>query len=371
MEAHGVGRDKTGCYLVRDEHTPERARFPVIDAHNHLWAAWETVDKVVQIMNAVGVACYCDLTANVRLQWAGGGYVIGPGRIADFFEKTVARHPHRFYGFTTATLAQPLTEPLLTDYSAFVEETVAVLRDHVARGARGLKVLKELGLHYRDGDGNLVCVDDERLAPIWDEAGRLGVPVLIHQSDPCGFFEPVTPDNEHYDSLKKYPAWSFADPKFPRKAELLQRRDRLVRRHPGTTFMLPHVANYPEHLAYVGDLLDRNPNVFVDFSARCDELGRQPYSTREFLIRYQDRVYFGTDMPVSPEMYRFYFRFLETRDEYIIPPDYDGTFGRHRWRVHCLGLPDAVLRKIYFENALALVPGLREDYDAVVEKGTA
>ena len=363
--------EMAGCYLVSDDHTPQRARFPVIDAHNHLCAAWETIDKVVEVMDAVGVACYCDLTSNVNFQWADGGYLFNPGNIGDFFAKTVAHHPHRFYGFTMATLARPANEPLLSDYGAFVEETVNVLRDHVARGARGLKVLKELGLRCRDNDGNLIHVDDERLAPVWDEASRLGIPVLMHQSDPRGFFEPVTPDNEHYDSLQKYPSWSFCDPKFPHKAEMIERRDRLVGNHPDTTFLLPHVANYAEDLAYVGRLLDENPNVFIDFSARCDELGRRPYTAREFLIRYQDRVCFGTDMPVSVEMYRFYFRFLETYDEYLIPPDYDGTFDRHRWRVHGLGLPDDVLRKIYFENALNLIPGLREDYDAVVKKGAA
>lgn len=357
------------CYLVRGDHTPARARFPVIDAHNHLWASSDTVDHVVEVMDAVGVACYCDLTTNIRLQWVDDGYAFSPGRIEDFFEQTANRHPHRFYGFTMASMAKPITEPLIDDYHTFVEETTAMLRDHVALGARGLKVLKELGLCYRDGDGNLIRIDDERLAPIWEEAGHLDIPVLIHQSDPCGFFEPCTPDNEHYDNLRKYLNWNFVDTKFPRKAELLQRRDRLVGRHPDTTFLLPHVANFAEDLAYVGNLLDENPNVFIDFSARCDELGRQPYSAREFLIRYQDRVYFGTDMPISPDMYRFHFRFLETFDEYIIPPDYDGTFGRHRWRVQGLGLPDEVLRKIYFENALKLIPGLREDYDTVVEKG--
>ena len=262
-------------------------------------------------------------------------------------------------------------KPLFTDARAFAEECVNMLNDHVQRGARGLKVLKELGLHYRDGNGELVRVDDERLAPIWDEAARLGVPVLIHQSDPYGFFEPLTPENEHFDSLKKFASWSFCDPKFPRKAELLERRDRLVRNHPGTTFMLPHVANYAEDLACVSRLLDENPNVYIDFSARCDELGRQPYSAREFLIKYQDRVYFGTDMPASVEMYRFYFRFLETFDENFIPPDYDGKFDRYRWRVHGLGLPDDVLRKIYFENTLKLIPALREDYDSVVGRGTS
>ena len=352
--------------LVRDDQPPVRARYPAIDAHNHLWAAWETIDKVVEVMDAVGVACYCDLTANARLEWVEGGYAVAPGRLEDFFEQANKPHPHRFYGFTLARLAQTTTEPLVKDYHAFAEEMTTMLREHVARGARGLKVLKELGLHHRDAEGALIRIDDERLAPIWDEAGRLGVPVLMHQADPTAFFDAITPDNEHYDTLKKYPSWSFADPKFPRKAELLARRDRLLRNHPDTTFLLAHVANGAEDLAYVSNLLDANRNVFIDFSARCDELGRQPDSARELLIRHQERVLFGTDMPASPEMYRFHFRFLETFDECIIPPDYDGTFGRYRWRVKGLGLPDEVLRKIYFENAIKLIPGLKKDYDAVV-----
>jgi predicted TIM-barrel fold metal-dependent hydrolase len=356
-------------YLVRADHTPRRARYPVVDAHNHLWAAWESVDRVVEVMDDVGVACYCDLTANLRIRFAGGGYLFQPADIGDFFRHAANPHPHRFYGFTMAALARPVGEPLFRDAAVFAGDCAAVLEDHVRRGARGLKVLKELGLVYRDAAGDLVRVDDERLAPIWEAAARLGVPVLIHQSDPHGFFEPVAPANEHYDSLRKYPGWSFCDPAFPRKKELIARRDRLVRDHPGTTFLLPHVANCAEDLAYVAGLLDANPNVYIDFSARCDELGRQPYSAREFLIAYQDRVVFGSDMPASVEMYRFHFRFLETFDEYIVPPDYDGTFGRHRWRVHGLGLPDEVLRKIYFENALRLIPGVREDYEAATRGG--
>jgi predicted TIM-barrel fold metal-dependent hydrolase len=241
-----------------------------------------------------------------------------------------------------------------------VNETIIALRDHVARGALGLKILKSLGLQYRDAKGDVVAVDDEALAPIWDECGELGIPVLIHQSDPYGFFEPVVPENEHYTSLLKYPTWSFADPRFPRKAELLERRDRILKRHPSTVFMLPHVANFAENLDAVDRLLDTYPNTYIDFSARCDELGRQPYRAREFLIRHQDRVYFGTDMPASEAMYRFYFRFLETYDEYFVPPDYDGKFERYRWRVHGLGLPDKVLRKIYFENIMKIIPDLEK-----------
>lgn len=355
------------CYLVREEHVPARAAFPAIDAHNHLWSGWDKVDAVTATMDAVGVAAYCDLTANLALRWVPGGYEFGAGDIGEFFERCAARHPGRFYAFTTATFCTPVSEPFFTDARAFVDRTVEVLHDHVRRGARGLKILKELGLRYRDGAGALVRLDDERLAPVWEECGRLGIPVLMHQSDPVGFFEPVTPENEHYDSMLKYPSWSFADPSFTRKAELIERRDRVVGNHPGTVFMLPHGANYPENLAYVSGLLDRHRNVYVDFSARMDEFGRQPYAAREFFLRHQDRIYFGTDMPASEAMYRCYFRFLETFDEHFFPPDYDGTFSRARWPICGIGLPPRVLRKIYHQNILRIIPGLDQDVGPVLK----
>jgi len=350
----------TGCYLVNESHVPARARFPVIDAHNHLWADWRSVDQVVTVMDKVGVAGYCDLTTNVRLRWVEGGYTFESGDIEEFFSNAADRFPGRFYGFTMATFARPVDQPLFHDVSCFVEETIALLRTHVERGACGLKILKELGLRYRDEGGELIGIDDERLAPVWQEAGRLGVPVLMHQSDPVGFFDPVEPGNEHYESLRKYPSWSFADPCYARKRELIAARDRVVRTHPATTFILPHVANFAEDLGYVDGLLRENPNVVIDVSARCDELGRQPYTAREFIIRHQDRILFGTDMPASVEMYRFHFRFLETFDEHFVPPDYDGTFGRHRWRVCGLGLPDDVLKKLYHGNVCRLIPRLAE-----------
>lgn len=351
-----------GSYLVGDDHTPVRARYPVIDAHNHLWGAWSNAGGIVNVMNQVGVACYCDLTANLKIRFGGGGYVYEPADIREFFLNAGDAYPGRYYAYTMASFARPVDLPLFSDAGLFAEECAAELEAHVKMGAFGLKVLKEVGLKYRDASGALVRIDDERLDPVWETAARLGVPVLLHQSDPYGFFQPVTPDNEHYESLKKYPAWSFCGPQYPGKEELLERRDRLLRRHPRTTFILPHVANYVEDLARVGRLLDEFPNACIDCSARCDELGRQPYSSREFFIKYQDRICFGSDMPVSAEMYRFHFRFFETFDEYFVPPDYDGTFGRHRWRVYGLGLPDEVLRKLYFENALRLMPRLAGIY---------
>lgn len=357
-------------FLVHDLTPIDKPAFPAIDAHNHLWGNWQ-VERVIGTHDEVGIVSYCDLTGNVHIEFSGGGYQIQPGNISDFFKNCSDKYPGRFYCFTMANFAAPVQKPLFDDHNRFVEDCIEILNAHHRQGAKGLKVLKELGLHYRDSAGDLINCDDPRLFPIWEEAGRLKLPVLIHQADPAGFFEPVTPDNEHYESLKKYPGWSFADPKYPRKIELLKRRDELVRQHPGTTFILPHFGNYAENIKYISDLLTENSNVYIDFSARIDELGRQPYSAREFFIKHQDRIIFGTDMPAniesSVEMYRTYYRFLETFDESFYSPDYDGTFDRSRWPICGIGLPKDVLRKIYYENILRIIPSLKDEINLTLK----
>lgn len=349
-------------YLETNRTEIKKAAFPAIDAHNHLWGNWQ-VERVISTMNEVGVACYCDLTGNVRIEFAGGGYTINPGNLNDFFVNCAEMYPGRFYCFTMANFASPSDRPLFTDHKRFIGEFTDTLHRDVERGAKGLKILKELGLHFRDGSGKLINCNDPRLDPVWELAGKLKIPVLIHQADPAGFFGPVTPDNEHYENLKKYPLWSFAASRFPRKRELIDRRDDLVRRHKETTFILPHFANYAENITHVARLLDETENVFIDFSARLDEIGRQPYSTRNFFLKYQDRIIFGTDMPAnidsSVEMYHTYFRFLETFDESFYSPDYDGTFGYARWPVCGIGLPENVLKKIYSENIIRIIPSLK------------
>ena len=357
-------------WLVNAQTEIGKAAYPAIDAHNHLWGNWQ-VERVIKTLDEVGVVSYCDLTGNVRIEFSGGGYVIQPGAIEDFFENCSGKYPGRFYCFTMANFATPVQKPLFEDHKMFVAECIKTLNVHHQLGAKGLNILKELGLHYRDGDGNLINCNDQRLYPIWEEAGRLNMPVLIHQADPAGFFEPVTPESEHYESLMKYPSWSFADPKFPRKLELLKRRDELVRQHPGTTFILPHFGNYAENIKYTSDLLTENSNVYIDFSARIDELGRQPYSSREFFLKHQDRIIFGTDMPTniesSVQMYRTYFRFLETYDESFYSPDYDGTFNSARWPICGIGLPKEVLRKIYYENILRIIPSLNNEINLTLK----
>ena len=340
-----------------------RAKFPAIDAHNHLWGDWSRHPEIEAVMDSAGVILYCDLTANLALSWAGGGYQMEPRNIDDFLSQC----SDRFYGFTAATFTKPPEEPLFSDAEEFVADTISMLEEHVSKGAKGLKVLKELGLHYRDAEGNLLAIDDPRLTPIWEKAGELGIPVLPHQSDPVYFFEPVTPENEHYESLKKYPSWSFADKnRFPRKKEIIASRDRLIANHPETVFILPHVANYAEDLDYVSRLLDLHPNVHIDFSARIDEIGRNRDKARKFMLDYQDRIIFGTDMPASPEVYDAYFRFLESDEENLASPDYDGTFERIRWTVSGLDLPDETLKKIYHENILRLIPSLRETFEKYI-----
>lgn len=345
------------CLLSVPSHVPERARFPVIDAHNHLFGEMPA-EKLIEVMDAVGVQVWVNVTGNTTLPLVGNTYTIARRPLDFFIEHYVQRFPGRFAAFTMADFAQ-WDDPVLLRDDRFAEQCIAQLEQDVARGACGLKVTKELGLRFRDSSGAIVRVDDERLFPIWRRAGELGIPVLIHVSDPIGFFLPIDARNEHYLTLREFPGWSFVDSQFS-KWELLEQRQRMIEAHPQTSFILPHVANYPENLAAVATWLDAHPNILVDFSARIDELGRQPYTARDFFIKYQDRILFGLDMPVSPEAYRCYFRFLETRDEYFDYPDYIGRFGVYtRWKIYGLGLPDEVLEKIYRRNAERIIPALR------------
>ncbi len=344
------------CLLKVATHIPQRARFPVIDAHNHLFGDLPA-EKLIAVMDAVGVEAWVNVTGNTTLPLVNNTYSIVRRGLDYFMEHYVRRYPGRFAALTMADFAQ-WDDPVLLKDGDFSKRCIESLEADVATGACGLKVTKELGLFFRDRTGARLRVDDERLAPIWERAGELGVPVLIHVSDPIGFFRPADEHNEHYLTLQEFPGWSFCGSHFG-KGELLEQRDRMIARHPRTTFILPHVANLPEDLAAVGELLDVHPNVVIDFSARVDELGRQPYTARDFFVRYQDRILFGLDMPVSPEAYRCYFRFLETRDEYFDYPDYIGRFGVYtRWKLCGLDLPDDVLQKLYRKNALRIIPHL-------------
>ena len=199
-------------------------------------------------------------------------------------------------------------------------------------------------------------VDDRRLDPLWSTAGELGLPVMIYVADPVAFFDPLDQTNERWEELHAHPDWQFPSPPFPSFMSILNGLANLIVNHPATTFIGAHVGCYAENLAWVGALLDRCPNFYVDFSARISELGRQPYSARRFFIQYAERILFGTDAGPNVETYRLYYRFLETDDEYF-------NYGvsqiprQGRWHIYGLYLPDDVLEKVYYRNATRILLG--------------
>ena len=316
-------------------HNVERARFPVIDVHNHVDDARSKGRGHIPPAEVIATMDRCNISKIVILT---GGWKQDLQKVID---EMVRPYPGRFIVFTQIDWSK-------IDDPDFSQEMVQQLDDAVARGARGLKVLKDFGLTVRDKSGKLVAVDDRRLDPVWEECGRLGIPVSIHVSDPEAFFLPVDGSNERYEELLQHRDWSFYGPQFPSKQAILAARDRVFARHPRTTFISLHVANWPENLDYASALLNRLPNVMVEFGAREAELGRQPRRARRFFLNFQDRICFGTDATPDDSMYRNYFRWLETGDEYF---DYWGYPGQGRWKIYGLELPDKVLEKVYHLNA--------------------
>ncbi len=343
-------------------HVPEtpvpRARYPVIDVHTHVTfrsrsKAGVPLGEDVRI-NATPDALLAGMDkSNLRIMvdLTGG---VGTG-LAKSIATFQTPHPDRFVVFTEPSYDR-ITDPGYPQWQA--DE----LRRAKAAGAHGVKVLKTLGLYLREQvtSGPLVPIDDARFDPMWEEAGGLGLPIAIHIADPEAFFLPVDRFNERYEELHAHPDWSFHGKDYPSFDELIAARDRMLARHPKTTFVCLHVGHDSENLAAVSQALDRFPNMMVETAARIGELGRQPRASRTFFDRYQDRILFGTD--ASPEatntpqqvfgaaMYSIYFRFLETEDEYFdyapsaVPP-------QGRWRIYGIGLPEEILRKVYYANA--------------------
>lgn len=318
----------------------DRPRFPVIDAHNHLaepfGSGWDQkpVSELLDVLDQAGVMTYVDLDG-------GWGEEILNAHL-DYFK---AAAPERFLIFGGVNW-----DAWAEMGARFPEWAAGRLRAQARRGAQGLKVWKEFGLRAHDHDGQLVRVDDERLDPIWQTAGELGLPVMIHVADPVAFFWPLDETNERWEELGAHPDWQFPSPPYPSFESILNGLSSLVERNPGTTFIGAHVGCYAENLAWVGEMLERCPNYYVDISARIGELGRQPYTARRFFLKYADRILFGSDFGPELATYRIFYRFLETDDEYF---NYNDSEVPEQGRFYAYGLflQDEVLEKVYARNA--------------------
>jgi predicted TIM-barrel fold metal-dependent hydrolase len=326
-----LGKFQPRSMLVAEDHTPAKARFAAIDYHNHL-DALDPAD-VLRVMDACGIEHIVNITMKT-----------GDEALC-MIDKFAAADHSRFSTIGWMDWSD-ITHP------DFVSRTIERLEKLVARGAKGIKFWKDFGLSVRDAKGDLVRIDDERFAPIFDKAAGLRIPVMFHTADPDAFFLPIDEHNERYEELAAHPDWGFAGSVFS-KQELLDQRDRVFARHPDTTFVAAHVAACGENLARATKLLETCPNVHFDISARASELGRQPYKARELFLRFADRIVFGADLLPDETMYRLYFRFLETADEYFDYPSHASRQGR--WNIYGLYLPDEVLRKVYRENAQKLL----------------
>ena len=342
------------------EHRVERPRFPVIDFHTHLTWSGKTADGRADAEAITAIAPASDVLAVMDRKSVRRMVNLTGGRGAGLTE-TIARfdasHAGRFVSFTEPWWSRA-SDP---GYPSF--QAAEIERAHRA-GARGLKVLKTLGLYLRDRTGALVAVDDARFDPMWETCAALKLPVAIHVADPEAFFTPIDRFNERYEELSHHPDWSFHGRDFPSFTALIEARDRLFARHPRTRWVALHVGHHAEDLADVARMLDRFPQVSVDIGARIGELGRQPRASRRFFDRYQDRILFGTDaVPNGHEtpqqifgdpLYEIYYRFLETEDEYFdyapapVPP-------QGRWRIYGIGLPEAILKQVYHDNAARLL----------------
>lgn len=338
-------------------HHLKHAKFPVIDIHTHfryrLRHSREQLDDFVNLMDRHQIAICVSLDGRLGAE------------LDEHIDYLWTKYPHRFAIFANIDWvgAGNRDEPATWDCHRpdFARRMAVALAAAKQRGVCGLKLFKQFGLGYKNPDGSLIEIDDRRWDPIWQACGELKLPVLIHTADPVAFFKPIDETNERWEELFRHPEWSFYGDEFPSRKSLLAARNRVIARHPKTVFIGAHMANNSENLAEVARWLDELPNLYVEFASRIGELGRQPYTARKFMLKYTDRVLFGTDGPWPETRIGLYWRFLETFDENFPYSEKDFP-PQGFWNIYGLGLPDDVLKKIYHENALRLIPGLEEKW---------
>lgn len=344
VQVHGHTHDTT---MTFEEYDPEstlvvpgeiirKAAYPFIDIHSHLWRmASMDLTRTTAQMDSLNMRVLVNLSGR------------SGETLKQMAEAAEAQAPGRFIIFANIDFDG-------MDEEDWTERTVAQLEEDYRNGARGLKIFKNLGLTVTDSSGNRIPTDDPRIDPVWAKAGELGMPVLIHTGEPAAFWLPIDEKNERWLEMKQYPSRHRGDAsRFPSWEEVMQEQWNVFRKHPETTFINAHFGWMANDLTRLGEHLDTYPNIYTETAAIIAELGRQPRFAKEFFIKYQDRLLFGKDT-YRPQEYWTYFRVLESDDEY-----FDYFRKRHAfWNMYGLDLPDEVLKKIYYKNALKILPDI-------------
>jgi predicted TIM-barrel fold metal-dependent hydrolase len=324
--------------LVVPVHTVPRAKYPAVDIHGHppTLLSPDIVNRVGAAMDALNLQVMVNATPS------------SGDRLAQQLAAVKAsNYPNRFVMFASLDLRN--VGP------GSGARIAAQLGADVKAGAVGIgEIMKSFGLSIKKADGTRLKLDDPELDPVWETAARLKIPVFIHVGDPAEFFQPIDYNNERWLELALFPDRRYQDrSRFPSFEDLMAERDRLLARHPNTIWVLAHLGWHAQNLARLGAMFDKNPNLYSEVGAVLYDLGRQPRTARAFMIKYQDRILFGKDS-FQPDEYPYYWRVFETEDEYF---DYYRNYHAF-WKLYGLGLPDSVLRKLYYGNALKIIPRL-------------
>ena len=321
--------------LVVPQHKLTKAKFPFIDVHNHQ-EEMPSMDlgTLITDMDKMNMKVMVNLSGSTGEE------------LKRSIKNVRAHFPNRFIVFANIDWNGVGSD-------GWGERAAKQLEEDVKNGANGLKIFKDLGFSVRDIRGKRVTVDDPRLDPIWKKAGDLKIPVLIHTADPKSFWDPMDSMNERWLELATHPYRKRSNSDPAPWDTLIAEQHRMFKKHPGTTFIAAHFGWYANNLATLGQLLDEMPNVNVEFGAVIAELGRQPRMAKQFFTKYQDRILFGKDS-WAPEEYSTYFRVLETEDEYF---PYHKKYHAF-WAMYGMGLPDDILRKVYYKNALRIIPNI-------------
>ena len=321
--------------VIAEQHLVPKAKFPVVDIHNHTGVTADSMAPLIEEMDALNLRVLVNLTA-------GSG-----SRLREAVE-IIRKSPYsdRFRVFANVNWTG-------AGGAGWKEKEVAALRQAVKDGAIGMKIVKGLGLRDTKADGSRLTIDDPDLDPIWQLCAELNIPVLIHTADPERFFAPIDYTNERWLELGLFPTRAYPAEKFPSFEQLMGERDRMFKRNPKTRFISAHFGWHGNDFGRAARMLDEMPNLYFEVGAVLYEFGRQPRAAREFFLKYSDRVLFGKDAYEASE-FPYYWRVFETNDEYF---DYYRNYHAF-WKLNGMGLPDEMLKKLYYKNALKVTPGL-------------